>query len=198
MYVGSVGRLSSSVVDLCNMHGWSTLGLFEQCNWDSFWRKYCTWFGQKVFQWWWHSNNRNGHFWWTFPSEYFYFNAFITHFKSENRAIYRIYGYLATASFDKIDEVLARQLSQHGATPAHVSRFYAHLVLLLKFMGKELSASTVDRVICQFVDVLISLSQFVLAPYYLSQVSEEVRKEKMIFLLRSKRSLWTLSYFKHF
>ncbi|KAI6182332.1 Nuclear pore complex protein [Aphelenchoides bicaudatus] len=106
-------------------------------------------------------------------------------FRSEKSAIYQIYGYLSTAEFEKIDEVLARQISEHETPPAHVSRFYAHLVLLLKFMGKGLSTQTVDKVICQFVNVLISLSQFVLAPYYLSQVSEEVRKNEMIFLLRN-------------
>jgi hypothetical protein len=91
---------------------------------------------------------------------------------------------LSTAAFDKIDEVLARQIAERGSQPAHVSRFYAHLVLLLKFMGKELSTDTVDQVICQFVDVLISLSQFVLAPYYLSHVSDEVRRKKTTVLLR--------------
>lgn len=83
---------------------------------------------------------------------------------------------------------MSKQLSRPDKMPpAHVARFHAHLVLLLKFMGKELNAETSDKVICQFVDVLISLDQFVLAPYYLSQVSSEVtRKKKLIHLLRSE------------
>jgi len=105
-------------------------------------------------------------------------------FRSEESPVYRIYGYLSTMEYEKIDEVLSEQLSTHAILPAHVVRFYAHLVLLLKLMGKGLSVKTVDSVICQFVDVLISLNQFTLAPYYLSQISEEVRKSKFIQLLR--------------
>lgn len=88
--------------------------------------------------------------------------------------------------YGQIDDVLASQTSNGNALPAHVLRFYAHLVLLLKFMGKSLKVETVDLVLSQFVDVLISLNQFVLAPYYLSQISENVRKEKFILLLRCK------------
>jgi hypothetical protein len=88
--------------------------------------------------------------------------------------------------YEKIDEVLTNQVRTNGSLPAHVARFYAHLVLLLKFMGKTLNTETVDLVISQFADVLISLSQFVLAPYYLSQMSEDVRKTKFIQLLRCK------------
>lgn len=94
---------------------------------------------------------------------------------------------------DEINGVLGRQLAKNQTLPAHVARFYAHLVLLLKMMGKKPEGNTIDLVISHFVDVLISLNQFVLAPYYLSQVSEEVQKRKLIQLLRCKS--WSLSAF---
>jgi hypothetical protein len=97
--------------------------------------------------------------------------------------------------YNKIDEVLISQINSNTSLPAHVARFYAHLVLLLKFMGKELHIETSNLVISQFVDVLINLNQFILAPYYLAQMSEGVRKQKFIQLLRCNHVLIVLFIF---
>ncbi|KAI6178756.1 DNA repair and recombination protein RAD54-like [Aphelenchoides besseyi] len=106
-------------------------------------------------------------------------------YNAEHGAIYRIYGCLATNQIGEINKILTSEIKRLDTLPAHVARFYAHLILVLKLMNEPLNQDVADSVICLFVDVLVSLNQHALAPFYLYHTSPQVAQRKFIEVLRS-------------
>ncbi|KAI6225709.1 DNA repair and recombination protein RAD54-like [Aphelenchoides besseyi] len=106
-------------------------------------------------------------------------------YNAEHGAIYRIYGCLATNQIGEINKILTNEIKRLDTLPAHVARFYAHLILVLKLMNEPLNQDVVDSVICLFVDVLVSLNQHALAPFYLYHTSPQVAQRKFVEVLRT-------------
>lgn len=99
-----------------------------------------------------------------------------------------MFGYLGLEKWDELFQYIGDYVDDKDTVPAHELRFFVHLIILLKIVGRHSEPVITDKLIEQYSWVLIQMRLNTIVPFYLFHLSEEKSTEKTLDFLQGKRT----------